>query len=111
MTTLDWLIGQFGVPAFAKIDVEGSEYQVIQGLSHPVRALSLEFTPEVADSTFHCLERLGRLGSIRVTYSLEESMQLALDEWVGRDEIINRLSAFKDDHRIYGDVYVRFAGY
>src|SRR5262245_17286326 len=42
VTTMDRLIGEYGKPAFCKIDVEGFEWQVLQGLSQPVRALSLE---------------------------------------------------------------------
>jgi FkbM family methyltransferase len=50
MTTLDELIGKHGVPVFIKIDVEGFEEAVLQGLSQPVRALSFEFTPSSATS-------------------------------------------------------------
>ncbi len=43
-TTLDELIGRFGEPAFAKIDVEGFEDSVLAGLTRPLPALSFEFT-------------------------------------------------------------------
>ncbi|MCL4857173.1 MAG: FkbM family methyltransferase, partial [Flavobacteriales bacterium] len=43
MTTLDNLIKQYGVPDFCKIDVEGYEYDVLKGLSQPVKAMSLEY--------------------------------------------------------------------
>src|SRR6187455_1134240 len=36
MTTLDALIGEHGVPAFIKIDVEGFEEEVLMGLTQPV---------------------------------------------------------------------------
>src|SRR5262245_56626484 len=42
-TTLDVLIAQYGVPAFAKIDVEGFEDTVLTGLSWALPALSFEF--------------------------------------------------------------------
>jgi FkbM family methyltransferase len=87
MTTLDRLIERFGVPAFVKIDVEGFEYPVIKGLSRPVHALSLEFIPENLEPTFGCIDRLGRLGEIRLNYSLGESMRLALPEWIPPDEM------------------------
>jgi FkbM family methyltransferase len=35
MRTLDELIREYGVPDFCKIDVEGYEFGVIQGLSRP----------------------------------------------------------------------------
>jgi FkbM family methyltransferase len=51
ITTLDKMIDQYGVPSFVKINVEGFEYEVVKGLSRPVKALSLEFTPEFNAST------------------------------------------------------------
>ena len=49
VTTLDRLIAQHGVPSFIKIDVEGFEDQVLAGLTHPVPALSFEFTTIARD--------------------------------------------------------------
>ena len=48
--TLDNMFTKFGVPKFIKIDVEGYELEVLQGLSHSVRYLSLEFTSEDIDN-------------------------------------------------------------
>jgi hypothetical protein len=70
MTTLDRLIEQYGTPSFIKIDVEGFEYQVVKGLTQPVKTLSLEFTPEFIESTFKCIDHLQRLGNIRLNYSM-----------------------------------------
>src|SRR5208282_4078227 len=111
VTTLDKMIKQYGIPSFVKIDVEGFEYEVLKGLSQPVKALSLEFTPGFIQSTYNCLDYLRRLGKISLNYSLGESMQMALQQWVSMDEMVGILSEFKDsdDRRPHGDVYVRFA--
>jgi hypothetical protein len=76
MTTLDKLIEQFGIPSFIKIDVEGFEYEVIKGLSKPVKALSLEFTPEIIESTYKCINYLQQLGKINLNYSVFKTMSL-----------------------------------
>ena len=107
LTTLDRLIAEHGAPSFVKIDVEGFEYDVIRGLSRPVAALSLEWTPEVTESTAACLEHLERLGELRANYSLGESMDLALAEWVPRAELLERLMQQGRGHETWGDVYVR----
>ena len=49
MTTLDALVAEFGVPVFCKVDVEGYELEVLQGLSSPIPVLSYEFTVERLD--------------------------------------------------------------
>jgi len=108
-TTLDRLVEQYGAPAFVKIDVEGFEYEVVRGLSRSVRALSLEFTPEYLESTFRCLEHLDHIAPIRINYSLAESMQLALAEWVDRESMVAILAGLGQDLSVWGDVYVRFA--
>jgi len=107
LTTLDRLIARYGAPAFIKIDVEGFEYEVVKGLSRTVKALSLEFTPEMLESTFRCLEHLEGLGEIELNYSIAESMRFSLDEWVTRSELVEILSTLADDHQLFGDVYVR----
>lgn len=70
MATLDKLISQYGMPAFIKMDVEGFEYEVVRGLTHPVKSLSLEFTPEFIEATFKCLDHLQGLGEIETIFSL-----------------------------------------
>jgi len=45
---------------------------------------------------------------MRVNYSIGESMRLSLEEWVTRAELVEILSTLKSDHRVWGDVYVRF---
>lgn len=104
MTTLDGLIKQYGIPSFIKVDVEGFEYQVIKGLSQPVSALSLEFTPEFIESTFMCIDHLQRLGDIQLNYSLGETMQFVLAKWATPQEMVGILSNLRD----VGDMYVRF---
>ena len=108
MTTLDSLIATYGIPSFIKIDVEGFEYQVIQGLSQPIRTISLEFTPEFIESIFKCIDYLQSIGNIRLNYSIGENSQLALDKWVNSQEMKKILTSYKDDSTLFGDVYAQF---
>lgn len=103
--TLDHLIAHYGRPAFVKIDVEGFEDQVMAGLSTPVRALSLEFTPEFMDSTLHSIEHLCRLGDYQFQISLAESMEFLLPQWSAADEVRRALA--KVPPSSVGDLYAR----
>jgi FkbM family methyltransferase len=106
VTTLDQLIGEYGVPAFCKIDVEGYESEVLRGLSRPIAVVSFEFAPEAIRSAMDCLERLETLAPFEFNYSVGESMALALPAWVQREEICEILISLPDK-RTWGDVYAR----
>lgn len=43
VVTLDAAIKTFGLPFYCKVDVEGAELMVLQGLSEPLPLMSLEF--------------------------------------------------------------------
>jgi FkbM family methyltransferase len=108
MTTLDELIREYGRPDFVKIDVEGFEDKVLEGLSQAVPTLSFEFTPEYLESSLRCIALLERLGEIELNFALGETMRLALKTWVSADELRTELQDLRHDHRCFGDVYVRF---
>jgi FkbM family methyltransferase len=105
-TTLDRLIEQFGVPAFVKIDVEGSEPAVLAGLGRPVPALSFEYLPRALHEVQACLTRLVALGPYQFNWSIGESNQLASDRWLDASELLATLSA-PAARRRPGDVYAR----
>ncbi len=58
VTTLDELIKKYGLPKFCKIDVEGFEDKVLNGLTTPIQIISFE----VNDLKNICLEILKGLG-------------------------------------------------
>lgn len=91
VTTLDSLINKCGLPKFIKIDVEGYEYNVIKGLSQPVKYISLEFTPEFIHSTIECVKHLSTIGMEEFNYSIGESMELSLVSWVNAENICDIL--------------------
>lgn len=105
-TTLDVLIERFGVPAFIKIDVEGSEPDVLAGLTHPVRSLSFEYLPRALEYARACATRLETLGRYQFNWSVGESYDLAAERWMTDTELSAALETAGAQRRP-GDVYAR----
>lgn len=104
VTTLDALIAAHGVPAFCKIDVEGYEHAVLDGLSHRLPALSLEYLPGALDPALGALARLNRLGVYRFNHSPGETMRFALPHTLGGAEMTKELKGLPHSAGS-GDVY------
>ena len=102
--TLDRLIARFGLPAFVKIDVEGSESDVLAGLSQPIPALSFEYLPTAPREVGACLQRLGALGPYRYNWSRGESYSLGTSAWLSAAGLLQAL-ATGEATRQSGDVY------
>jgi FkbM family methyltransferase len=106
----DALIARYGRPAFIKIDVEGGEPAVLDGLTTPVPALSFEYLPGAIGEVRECLERLGALvgpdARYEFNWSVGESYELASKEWLAGDALVAALAALGPTARS-GDVYAR----
>jgi FkbM family methyltransferase len=113
VTTLDDLIAAHGEPAFCKIDVEGFEVEVLEGLTRPLRFLSFEYVPAAHDAALAALGRLERLGAAvggyRYNYSPIETMRLASERWLDPGEIVALLDGIRPSGQS-GDVYARRQG-
>jgi FkbM family methyltransferase len=108
MTTLDRLIARHGTPAFAKIDVEGYEAEVLAGLARPIAALSFEFTTIQREVARAALERCVALGYARFEAALGESQQLVHGSWRSAAEIARWLDALPHEANS-GDIYAALA--
>lgn len=106
VTTLDALIRQYGVPRFCKIDVEGYEVSVINGLSSPIPVVSFEFTKEFLQDAKTCMERLSSLGQVQFNCSFAESMKLSHERWMASEDLYAQLDSIVDKE-LWGDVYAR----
>lgn len=104
VTTLDALIDQHGEPRFCKIDVEGFELAVLQGLSRPITALSFEYIPASIDIALACIARLEELGQYEYNLSPGETHLLKYHSWLTPEAMVKELEATKEGS---GDVYAR----
>lgn len=101
--TLDTLIGQFGLPDFIKLDIEGAEAAALRGLSRPVKALSFEYVPGARDEAVACIERLERLGRYRYNWSPGETMRVVFPDWLDAAGMRAFIATSGDQ----GDIYCR----
>jgi len=104
--TLDYLINKYGLPYFCKIDVEGFEYQVLQGLSQKIALLSFEFFNYDMKNTNLCLNRLSELGYTQFNWSIGEKQKFEIPVWGSVDDLLKDIEA-KNSNRYSGDIYAK----
>ena len=96
--TLDKLTDSFGFPDFIKIDVEGHELSVIEGMSFAPALISIECNlPIFKDETISCINRLILLSpTYRFNFSISEPPEsFVLEEWCNKDKLLSILNADK----------------
>lgn len=104
MLTLDDLVSEYGLPAFIKIDVEGFEESVLDGLSVFPRLLSFEFNTTNLAATFRCLEKKQFKGAL-FNYAIEDPQRFELSSWVEAAVLRKSLTEISG----YGDVFAKVA--
>ncbi|MFX1388576.1 MAG: FkbM family methyltransferase [Promethearchaeota archaeon] len=107
ITTLDKLIQIYGLPKYCKVDVEGYELEVFQGLSKKIPIISFEFHMEFINIANECLKLLSILGDIEVNFAKSDVKELILDKWVSPQDLTKFLKSIKDEF-LWGDIYVKF---
>jgi FkbM family methyltransferase len=107
VTTLDAAISQFGQPTFCKIDVEGFEAQVLQGLSHPIPMLSFEFhVNSDAKAAPECIKILSNLGPVKINAVGGEGCNWILSNWISQEQFTDTFPECVAPN-IYGDIFAK----
>ena len=108
VTTLDDLTREYGKPDFCKIDVEGYEPNVLQGLNTAISYISFEYTQGFLDDTKCCLDLLDKLGDMRLNYTPTfDFTRLVLKKWTNnQNDLLARISNSSIEYS--GDIFVRF---
>ena len=105
-STLDQMIDLYGLPRFVKIDVEGYELQVLNGLTRPVPFLSFEFIPLAMDEVRKCLARLNEISADYLyDYCLGEDLDFVFPEHVGYETFRRDVLPQIERSASFGDIY------
>jgi FkbM family methyltransferase len=106
VVTLDSLVANYGTPKFIKIDVEGFEEDVLQGLSVQPPLLSFEFNTKFLGSALRCVQLVPAASHSEFNFAVGEPHRLELSSWVDASRLCSALERL-DPAIGYGDVLVR----
>jgi FkbM family methyltransferase len=105
MITLDSLVQRYQIPFYIKIDVEGYEDQVLNGLSQCPPLLSFEFNSMFLEPALGALDS-AIFEEASFNYTLVDPVKFELANWVGRDELRKRIQGSQFAPGL-GDIFVR----
>jgi hypothetical protein len=73
--TLDSLIEKYGIPDYIKIDVEGHEWECLEGLNQNIRVISFEANlPEFRTETLQGIAHLKKINKLtKFNYCIDET--------------------------------------
>lgn len=103
--TLQNLVDKYGKPEFCKIDVEGLEKEVLEGLKVPINNLSFEFYSENMEQANSCIDLLELLGKYEFNWSISETLILKERKWINGSLLIDKMLNRKISNS--GDIYAR----
>lgn len=112
VVTLDAAIKSFGCPEYCKIDVEGWEVEVLQGLSQSIPLISFEFhlDPGGVRNAKSCLDRLSRFGRSHINVTPAEGTTFHFTQWIPLDDFLKGFPANLTSlpGNPYGDMFVKY---
>lgn len=108
MLTLDDLVAVHGRPVFVKIDAEGYEAEILEGLSTPLPALSFEVTTIQKSVAFAAIDSLEKLAPYRYNFAPGETQRFSLLTPVDAATMRAAIAALPESANS-GDIYARLA--
>ena len=107
-STLDVLISKYGLPEMIKIDVEGHEKEVLNGLNYKIDKLCFEYAEELYEDTNKCIDKLKSLGYIEFAFTINDMLfndsDLTYSKW--EDSEIHTISIPKRKE-LWGMIWAR----
>lgn len=77
--TLDNLIEKYEIPTYIKIDVEGHDDKVLNGLSKKIDFISFEFTQGFSESFYNSMKHIQKLGFKELTTFIKKKIKKTID--------------------------------
>jgi FkbM family methyltransferase len=108
--TLDSLIATYGTPDFIKIDVEGYELEVLNGLNQKFAMLSFEYAvPEKLEDALKCLMLLkNKYPGLLCNYTVGNCpAAFNLDNWISIEEMLVYAQEDYFKNTFAGDIFVK----
>jgi FkbM family methyltransferase len=106
--TLDNMILKHGKPSYIKIDVEGYELNVLNGLTNQIDFISIEFTPELCQTSIDSINYIEKInGECIYNYGYREDLVFKFDKWLTKKELLTYITSVKDFNFEFGDIYIK----
>lgn len=103
--SLDYIIQQYGIPDFCKIDVEGFEYEILSNLNYKIPIIEFEFTGGFIENTLKIIDFLNKDNTF-FNFILNENLKFCLNKWVNGKEMKTIIKSL-NTHKLHGNIFVK----
>jgi FkbM family methyltransferase len=108
--TLDYMVEQFGLPVFCRIETDGEETEVLRGLNYTIPVLAFNFHSYNPKRTTELIRRLLVLGDYEFNWCEEYTLQFRSDTWLSAKELNTSITESQGKH-LTGDIYARLKNF